>query len=492
MFKNIIANYIGRFWGLLSVSIFIPQYIKLLGIESFAVINFYTVISTVLYFADGGLSATLNREVAKTNDKNYISNLLFTIERFYFFICSIIILGISLSSGLISTHWLNSDAIPKNELVKFIILMSFNVSLQLFISLENSGLMGLEKQVLANTIQVIGNILKSGLVLVPLYFFPSLQIFFLWQILINLIVLIVTRFYLWSFIKANSRRQFDFKILKAVGGFAIGMMVMALISSVNSQIDKIIVSKILSLKNFGYYSLAGVLAQLPVIVVSPIAVTILPRLIKYSTIEDKTSLIRLFHQNSFIISVVSSTIALVLFLFTEDFVFIWTKNFQISVAINNVSKILLIGSVFLSFQYMPYHLAIANGHTKTNLKIGIAVALLIIPATVYSVKKFGLIGAGIPWLVMNLIAYLYLGYFLLNKFLNSEICRWFYSGTLIPLLLTAIVGITAFSITSHLKKGIFIIGYSIVIGIINILINYIAYNLMNSRYKISISKVNFK
>ncbi|MGN9399195.1 hypothetical protein, partial [Enterococcus faecium] len=125
-----------------------------------------------------------------------------------------------------------------------------------------------------------------------------------------------------------------------------------------------------------------------------------------------------------------------------------------------------------------YYLAIANGHTKTNLKIGIAVALLIIPATVYSVKKFGLIGAGIPWLVMNLIAYLYLGYFLLNKFLNSEICRWFYSGTLIPLLLTAIVGITAFSITSHLKKGIFIIGYSIVIGIINILINYIAYNLM--------------
>lgn len=39
MFKNILANYIGKIWGIISVFVFVPFYIKLLGINSNAVIN---------------------------------------------------------------------------------------------------------------------------------------------------------------------------------------------------------------------------------------------------------------------------------------------------------------------------------------------------------------------------------------------------------------------------------------------------------------------
>ena len=92
MFKNIIANYIGKIWGIISVFLFVPFYIKLLGIESYAVINFYTVVLTIMYFADGGLSATLNREIARTTDKKYIGNMLFTIEKVYLAICLFIII----------------------------------------------------------------------------------------------------------------------------------------------------------------------------------------------------------------------------------------------------------------------------------------------------------------------------------------------------------------------------------------------------------------
>jgi O-antigen/teichoic acid export membrane protein len=42
-------------------------------------------------------------------------------------------------------------------------------------------------------------------------------------------------------------------------------VLIALISSVNSQADKIIASSFFSLKTFGYYNIASMLAQVPIL-----------------------------------------------------------------------------------------------------------------------------------------------------------------------------------------------------------------------------------
>ena len=70
--------------------------------------------------------------------------------------------------------------------------------------------------------------------------------------------------------------------MKTVGRFAGGMMIMAVISSLNTQIDKLIISKMLSLKEFGYYALAGTISQVPELLITPIAMAILPRMVKYT------------------------------------------------------------------------------------------------------------------------------------------------------------------------------------------------------------------
>jgi O-antigen/teichoic acid export membrane protein len=297
-FQNVVANYLSKFWGLISLFFFVPIYIDLLGIEAYAIISFYTVILTVMYFADGGLSSTLNREIARVSDKLYIGNMLFTIERVYLFICSIIVTLIICFSGLISKKWLNSENIPESDLATFIILMGVSVAFQLFTTLHNSGLMGLEKQILANTIQTSSSIFRSALVLVPLNFYPSLRTFFVWQVFCNVTFFFVTRYNLWKFIKGNISYRFDIKILKSIGAFSGGMMLMSIISSLNTQIDKIVISKILSLEEFGFYSLAGLLSQIPVLIITPIAIAILPRMIKYSVSLDNEKLVKLFEGKS--------------------------------------------------------------------------------------------------------------------------------------------------------------------------------------------------
>lgn len=486
--NNIIANYVGKIWGIISVFIFVPFYIKLLGLESYGVINFYTVILTIMYFADGGLSATLNREIARSTDKKYIGNMLFTIEKVYLAICLFIIIIFFSCSGFIAANWLNSDTIAPEDLRIYISLMGISVAFQLFTSLQSSGLMGLEKQVLSNGIQVSSSIFRSGLVLIPLYFYPKLLTFFIWQVSMNIIFFFITRYNLWKFIKTNMSYRFDKQVLKTVGRFAGGMMLMAIISSLNTQIDKLVISKMLSLKEFGYYSLAGILSQVPVLIITPIAVAILPRMVKYSENTEKNKLIKLFHVNTFVLSALATSGAMVLFLFTKDFVLIWTHDYVIADAIDNVTKVLLIGGVFLSFQYMPYYLAIANGHTKTNVRLGVVAIICIIPSLIFCVKQFGLIGATYTWLSMNIFAYFYLGYFIISKFLKNEFKRWLINGTLIPLIISLSIGSLSYYLTLNLTKGYFILLYSIIIGLISLAINLVIFNKMNPEYKMKLRK----
>jgi O-antigen/teichoic acid export membrane protein len=486
MFKNIIANYVGKIWGIISVFVFVPFYIKILGIESYAVINFYTVILTIMYFADGGLSATLNREIARSTDKEYIGNMLFTIEKVYLAICLFIMVFVFSLSGIIARNWLNSDTITADDLSLYVSLMGVSVAFQLFTTLQNSGLMGLEKQVLSNGIQVASSVVRSAVVLIPLYLYPSLLTFFIWQLSTNIIFFFITRYNLWKYIKTNITYKFDKQVLKTVGKFAGGMMLMAIISSLNTQIDKLVISKLLSLKEFGYYALAGILSQVPEMIITPIAMGILPRMVKYSEKTERDKLTKLFHVNSFILSSLATSGAMVLFLFTKDFIFIWTHDIDIANTIENVTRVLLIGGVFLAFQYMPYYLAIANGHTRTNVRLGIVALICIVPALIFFVKHYGLIGATYTWLIMNLFAYIYLGYFLISRFLKNEFKRWFINETLIPLIIAIVIGVTSYFLTFDLQKGYFVLLYSVIIGLISLAVNLVVFNKMNPEYKINI------
>ena len=70
MIKNLLANFIGKFWNILAVYAFTPVYVQLLGIENFGLISFYTIILSFVSLMDVGLSATLSREFAKDHSEN--------------------------------------------------------------------------------------------------------------------------------------------------------------------------------------------------------------------------------------------------------------------------------------------------------------------------------------------------------------------------------------------------------------------------------------
>ena len=87
-FWNIVSNYGSKVWGLVSVFIFIPLYIKYLGIESYGVVGFSALLMGILSFADGGLSSAIIKEFSAENSFSYKYSLLKSTEKIYIILCT--------------------------------------------------------------------------------------------------------------------------------------------------------------------------------------------------------------------------------------------------------------------------------------------------------------------------------------------------------------------------------------------------------------------
>ena len=147
LLKNIIANVIGKLWSFVSIFLFIPLYVKILGIESYSIIAFYTVLQTFLTLVDVGLAATLNREFAKTTTSiSYKANLLRTFEYIYILLAGIICCCTFIFARQIASEFLNADTISTDNLTDYIRLMGLIVGCNIFVSLYQGGMAGLQNR----------------------------------------------------------------------------------------------------------------------------------------------------------------------------------------------------------------------------------------------------------------------------------------------------------------------------------------------------------
>ncbi|ENX16329.1 hypothetical protein F895_01530 [Acinetobacter sp. CIP 64.2] len=481
--KNIVANYLGKLWGFVSIFIFVRLYIDLLGIESYAIINFYTVILGLLVFADAGLTATLTRELARDINVETKANLVYTFERIYLGICFLLMALVVVFAGYIAKNFLKSDHYSIDNVAYFLRLIGVGVALQLFSTLYEGGLNGLQHQVLTNKVKIIWSAFRSGIVLIPLYFIPKLEIYFWWQVICNIILLFVFRNLLYNYL-ATRELVFSIDLFKSVSKYALGMMGIAFISAINIQSDKLITSKYLGLTEFGYYSIASTLAQVPTIIASPIVISVFPLFTGYVSQFNIDKLSETYHKYSFLITAVVAPVVFCIAFYSIPLITLWTGKPEISLATNYVVKFLVLGGFFLCMQLTPFYLALANGFTKINLYLGVVCLMTVIPLMIFSIKNYGMLGATIPWLFVNLISFFIIGLYVVNRFLAGHTFRWLMFDIFLPTLITIVIGAFVISFPVSTKLPYAFIIESIVIGLSSVVINIMIYNKCNPSNKL--------
>jgi len=447
--KNIIANMLGSGWvAVLSIA-FIPLYIHFMGMESYGLVGFFVTLQILFSLMDMGLTATVSRELARLSaldDKEQeMRNVVRTLELIYWGLALLVALIVIASTHWISTSWVNSNELSQETIEQSVFLMGVVIAFRMPYSFYCGALVGLQKQVLLNVIKICVETLRhGGAVLVLWLFSPTITAFFLWHTIIGLLAAVLMFGVIWRSVPSTmANAVFTPSIFRYLWRFVAGMSGISVLSLILVETDKVILSKMLPLDEFGYYILASTLAMGLNLIIVPLFTAVYPRFAQLVAQNDDLQLRQMYHKSCQLMTVLVIPLALVMCFFSGDILQIWTQDAAISSHSAPLLSILVIGTACNALMNIPYALQLAHAWTKLSIISNMIAVVVLIPSLIIMVSKYGSHGAATIWTALNI------GYILFNspivhaKLLKGEFSYWLVRDFAIPTV-TALITVLLF------------------------------------------------
>lgn len=439
---NIVANLVGRTWSSLLGILFVPLYLKFMGIESFGLVGFYTTLQGVLGLLDLGIGSTMTRELARLSavedSASRQRDLVRTLEIIYWLIALLSGLAVTCLAPQIAHHWVSSQDLSPDTVESAVRIMGIAIALQFPFSLYQGGLMGLQRQVLVNAVLlVVGTLRAGGAVLVLWLVSPSITAFMGWQALSNMSGSLACMVLLWRALPIHHKRAvFSRSLISEVWRYAAAIFANALIGVVLTQLDKVILSKMLTLKMFGYYSLASTVASAVWVLIVPLNNAVFPRFVQLYESQDETELARLLHSSSQYLSMMMLPVAAILAVFSREILMLWTHDAGVAENCRYIVTLLVIGTTINGMCSVPAYAASAFGWPQLITATNMLQAIVIVPLIVVLAYYWHGVGAALAWVAINCTYLFFMLPRFFMKYLRQERYNWYQRDELLPAVLT--------------------------------------------------------
>ena len=440
MRRDLIATYAAQGWVAVMGIVFIPVYIRLLGIEAYGLIGLFATLQSMLVILDLGMSPTLTREIARFTggERSAVSirDLLRSIEIAAAVIGLIAGLTIWAASGWLSRSWLHASALSSGDVARALSIMGAVAALRFMEGIFRGAIVGLHRQVLYNVISATMATLRAvGVILVLTNVSRTIDAFFIWQGLVSILTLAALAFATYSALPLAERRgRFSVEALQSIWRFAAGMLGISLLALLLTQVDKILLSRLLSLTALAHYMLATVAAASLETLVAPLFQAVTPRLSRLHAMDDEPGFIALYHAGAQLVTVTAGAAGLVLIGFPALVLTAWTSDPALSAEVAPLLRLLALGYLLNVLMWMPYQAQLANRWTALALRINIVAVALLVPALLIVVPRFGAISAAAVWVALN-AGYVLVGVQLMHRrILTHEKWRWYWNDVMLPLI----------------------------------------------------------
>jgi len=444
--KNIVANYFGAGWVALMTIAFVPLYIRYLGIEAYGLIGIFAMLQGLFSLLDLGMAPTISREMARlkigAKENQAARNLLRSVEIIAVCIALAMTAGLWMASSWLARDWLVAKGLPISVMVRALETMSALIGLRIIDNIYRSALIGLQRQVLLNSINSVTATLRGlGALAVLAYLSNSIQAFFLWQLVVSGISISMLFIATYSVLPGKKGRTvFSSQSLKNIGRFAAGTMAITCLSLLLGNMDKILLSKLLPLEVFGYYAFAVVVAQTPLGLVAPIAQAFYPRFTQLHSQGDREALATAYHSATQLVTVLLGSATVFMILFGHEALDVWTKNTALSGRIYALAAVLSVGSLFNGLMTIPYYLQLSSGWTGLTVRINLFAICLVVPALFVLVPEYGAMSAAWVWLALNAFYFIVTIPLMHRRLLPQEKWRWYIRDVTIPLIVAFAAG----------------------------------------------------
>ncbi len=428
--RNLIANSLGKIWSAALSLALIPLQIHFIGIEAYGLIGVFQSLIAILALLDLGLGSALNRQLAQYSMQpgraQDMRNLLRTVEVVYWTIGLAVGLVVVAAAAPIADHWLQSQQMPRDNVVEALILMGIVIACQWPRALYYSGLMGLQSQVALNIMSAaVATVLNLGGILILWQISANISALLSWYVAIGIIETLLSAWLLRRALPvAPARVSFTPRLIGELWRYAAGMTGISAMSIILTQVDKVILSKVLSLEAFGYYSLAWRLAAGLYYLIGPVTTAFFPRFSQLAVSGENEELARLYHKGCQLMSVVVLPATAILAFFPAELLLLWTRDPVLVANSSTLLGVLALGTALNGVMGLPAALQFAHGWTRLVFVFNTVAVLLLAPLTYVMATHYGGLGAAYVWLALNAGYVIVMLYLMHRRLLPGHLTAW--------------------------------------------------------------------
>lgn len=458
--SNLLANLFGQGWSALMALLFVPFYLHFIGAAGFGLIGFFMTLSALLVIMDGGLGATVTREAVayplSTGAKRQeLADMLRTAEVLFQLIALGIGASLVLMAPVLANSWLHVPPEKYVDISRGLVLAGIAIALQFPLAFYIGCWIGLQRQVTLNVVNSVSLTCRGvGAILLLWLYSPTVTVFFAWQCMVSALTLVCFHVLVWKSL-GSPRAQFRLRSIHSTGRFTAGVGLINMLGLALTQLDKVILSRLLSLESLGYYMIAWSAGTLTLRAAGPVFNTYYPRIAQLADGHDNNfDLQETYLQAASLLSVAVVPTTFVLAFFGHTLLFAWTGNQAAASSASLPLTLISIGTMCNAFMHLPYALQLA--HKKTRLSLFqnlIAVALFPI-LTVILARQYGLQGAAWPWMLLNMGYMLFSAPLAYRKLLDTARKPWYLKCVLAPIILTTAVVLPLFACSLQLNAPI--------------------------------------
>ena len=399
---NILANLAGSGWIAVLTLIATPIQIHLLGVEAYGLIGLITVLQIVFNTLDLGLSASVTQTVAADRSPGRaesapLTNSVGTI----YGLMAILIAGLLwLTASLIATRWLKPDTLDSETVLAAVRAIGLYVAFRWPISFYTGVLSGIQRMDVLNLLKAGAATVRLGVGIAVILAWPDIVLFLAWfaaSALVELVAFAIATHRLVPELRPMVR--ISWPAIRSVWKFSATMAAIAVLSMLITQMDRIFVSKLLSLEAFGYYSLAyttGIAISLLQVSLNNAALPAFAEAASHGRRELAQRYAKVSELTAFAVAL---PCALLVF-FGADILRVWVNEEAARGA--GLPLALLSFGFFLNAAFSNAYLS-AVATRKANIPATVnAIGILVYaPALYVLTARFGTVGAASGWVLLT-------------------------------------------------------------------------------------------
>lgn len=409
--RNLVFNVVGQGLALLLSFVAVKFIFKQLGDDLFGIIYFNITLATVVSAAlELGVLATTSREVALYfgSEPRYVTKLIQTASLLYWSFGILILVGVLVLAPILVENWINLKTTDAHTATTVIRILSVSTMLVLPRSLYTSIFRGRQRMELNNIIDVTTTVTQQIGIVALLKLGEGAFVVAGWisvSVAMGLVayVVVAVRMFGWPALMPKLHPEVVTRNVR----YTSLMMANSLLSLVYTQADKVVVSKLLPVAEFGFYSFASSTVGRAAFVAAAIGQAAFPSFANLSAAGEHEALIRQFRKLQGLVSFVTAPMfAAICFAATPVYSYLFNPAVAGRLLVPTI--LLAVGFYLNSSLNPPFMLSFAVGKPQIIVRANVVALFVVVPVTVLLIATNGLTGAAASWVFYNLFAYAYI------------------------------------------------------------------------------------